>query len=257
MPIPRKAARPVLASSQVEDLRLAGSKLTGAERRSFQASMALKYCGGNARLAEMRLRGQGFGEERLPSPGTMAEALNRNGYRLRKVVKAKPQKKIPQTDAIFANLREQDGKPPDGACGRVKRLSMDCKATVRIGERSRGGRTRGDHEAADHDMGCQQRHVPFGIVGEDGGGLCLTFGSSHKTSDFLAGSLTAWWEHLPPQERAAVSCLQIKVDNGPESSGVRTQFLKRMVGFADLIGVPLRLLYCPPYHSKYNPIERC
>ena len=47
------------------------------------------------------------------------------------------------------------------------------------------------------------------------------------------------------------------MDNGPESSGVRTQFLHRMVQFADQIGKPIQLLYYPPYHSKYNPIERC
>ena len=35
----------------------------------------------------------------------------------------------------------------------VKRWSMDCKATVKIGEFSRGGLTRGDHRASDHDMG--------------------------------------------------------------------------------------------------------
>jgi len=40
-----------------------------------------------------QLRAQGFGEEQLPSPSSMAVILNRNGYRLRKVVKAKPQKK--------------------------------------------------------------------------------------------------------------------------------------------------------------------
>jgi hypothetical protein len=37
-------------------------------------------------------RARGFPDECLPSPSTMAEVLNRNGYRLRKVVKAKPQK---------------------------------------------------------------------------------------------------------------------------------------------------------------------
>ena len=47
------------------------------------------------------------------------------------------------------------------------------------------------------------------------------------------------------------------MDNGPESSGVRTQFLQRMVQLADQIGKPIQLLYFPPYHSKYNPIERC
>ena len=51
--------------------------------------------------------------------------------------------------------------------------------------------------------------------------------------------------------------LQMKVDNGPESSGVRTQFLKRMVEFAEQISKPIHLLYYPPYHSEYNPIERC
>ncbi len=39
------------------------------------------------------LRAQGFREEQLPAPSTMADVLNRNGYRLRRVVKAKPQKK--------------------------------------------------------------------------------------------------------------------------------------------------------------------
>ena len=34
----------------------------------------------------------------------MAEVLNRMGFRLRKVLKAKPQKKIAETDAIFANI---------------------------------------------------------------------------------------------------------------------------------------------------------
>src|SRR5512134_1798241 len=157
-----------LHASQIEDLRLASSMLSGEERRSFQAAMALKYCAGNARQAERvfgwghetvqlglhehragiscvgaqaalsgnrlweerhpevaqalraladsqsqqdptfrtslqytrltaaealaQLRAHGFPEESLPSPSTMAEVLNRNGYRLRKVIKAKPQK---------------------------------------------------------------------------------------------------------------------------------------------------------------------
>jgi hypothetical protein len=47
-----------LSASQIEDLKLASSKMTGAERRAFQAAMTLKYCQGNARLAE-RLFGWG------------------------------------------------------------------------------------------------------------------------------------------------------------------------------------------------------
>lgn len=134
---------------------------------------------------------------------------------------------------------------------------MDCQATVNIGEYSRGGKTRGDNRAADHDMGCEQKYTPFGLVDEDSGQLHLTFGSSFKTSDFIVDGLYAWWERLPMDERDNLSVLQIKADNGPESNGRRTQFLKRMVEFADHIGKPIQLLYYPPYHSKYNPVERC
>ncbi len=41
-----------LRPSQIADLRLAASKMTGPTRRAFQAEMALKYCGGNPLLAE-------------------------------------------------------------------------------------------------------------------------------------------------------------------------------------------------------------
>ncbi len=85
----------------------------------------------------------------------------------------------------------------------------------------------------------------------------ITFGSSYKTSDFIVDTLEQWWDTLTPQEQQKCELIQLKVDNGPESSGVRTQFLKRMVEFSDAIGKPIQLLYYPPYHSKYNPIERC
>jgi hypothetical protein len=157
-----------LSSSQREDLRLASSKLSGINRRYFQASIAIKYCKGNARLTERmlgwsretvalglaekrtgitcvgsqsgfsgakrweekqpevadslaklaeshsqqdptfattiaytrltaaealkQLAEQDFLPEQLPSLSTMTEVLNRTGYRLRKVVKAKPKK---------------------------------------------------------------------------------------------------------------------------------------------------------------------
>lgn len=162
----------LLSASQIEDLRLAAAKMHGAERRSFQAEMTLKYCEGNARLAERvfgwgrvnvevglaekrtgmicvgaqsgyggakrweekspevaaslrelaeahaqqdptfqtsiaytrltaqaalkQLQEQGFSPEQLPAPSTMALVLNRMGYRLRPVVKAKPQKNCPK-----------------------------------------------------------------------------------------------------------------------------------------------------------------
>ena len=137
------------------------------------------------------------------------------------------------------------------------RLSLDCKATVKIGDYSRGGKTRGDTQAADHDMGCKEKYVPFGIVEEDSGRLPLTFGSAFKTSDFIVDSLEDGWNDTPAEKRAEIAHLQLQVDNGPESRGVRTPFLKRLVEFADRTGKIIQLLYYPPYHSKYNPIERC
>ncbi|MGH8547078.1 MAG: ISAzo13-like element transposase-related protein, partial [Methylococcales bacterium] len=45
-------------------------------------------------------------------------------------------------------------------------------------------------------------------------------------------------------------------DNGPECNGHRSQFLLRMAEFAELTGLRVRLVYYPPYHSKYNAIAR-
>jgi Rhodopirellula transposase DDE domain len=104
-----------------------------------------------------------------------------------------------------------------------------------------------------HDMGQADKAIPCGIVNEDSGALFLGFGDSCKTSDFMVDNLNAWWGSLTPQQQTETETIQIKVDNGPESSGVRTQFLNRAVDWADQIGKTIHLLYFPPYHSKYNP----
>ena len=72
---------------------------------TFRTTLA--YTRLTAKAAGEALRAQGLSEAQLPSPSPMAEVLNRMGYRLRKVIKAKPQKKIPETDAIFANLKKR------------------------------------------------------------------------------------------------------------------------------------------------------
>nr|WP_199756067.1 transposase [Chroococcidiopsis cubana] len=120
-----------------------------------------------------------------------------------------------------------------------------------------GGQTRGDNQASDHDFGTGEQYIPCGIVDEESGQMHLSFGSSSKTSDFIVDTLFEWWNDLTPDQQQQTQRIQLKVDNGSESSGVRTQFLKRMVEFVDQIGKPIHLLYYPPYHSKYNPIERC
>ena len=139
----------------------------------------------------------------------------------------------------------------------VKRLSSDCKATVAIGDVSRGGLTRGANQACEHDLGLHEKYIPCGIVEEDSAQRRITFGSSFKTSDFIVDVLEAWWAALDETAQGTMARLQLKMDNGPESNGMRTQLLHRMVQFAGHIGKPIDLLYYPPYHSKDNPIERC
>lgn len=106
-------------------------------------------------------------------------------------------------------------------------------------------------------MAIAGKHTPCGILDEDTGQLHIVFGSSAKTSDFIVDTVQVWWNGLAEEERQAIPEIQIKADNGPESSGNRTQFLNRMVAWVDEIRKPVRLIYFPPYHSKYNPIERC
>jgi len=107
----------------------------------------------------------------------------------------------------------------------------------------------------DHDPPAQEKLVPFGVLVLLTGALTLIFGS-HETSDFWVDCLRLWWEQAQAQS-PRLKRLVIYLDNGPKNSGRRTQFLKRMIEFVDWSGLEVRLVYYPPYHSKYNPIERC
>src|SRR5256712_12441986 len=52
MPHATWQSRPSQSPSQIADLRLAASNMTGPTRRAFEAEMTLKYCGGNPLMAE-------------------------------------------------------------------------------------------------------------------------------------------------------------------------------------------------------------
>ncbi len=104
-------------------------------------------------------------------------------------------------------------------------------------------------------MCMKEKLVPGGILEPVGGKSYLFFGTNHKTSDFMADGLFLWWQHRKP-ELPGLKQLVINLDNGPECNGRSSQFLLRMTEFADLSGLCVRLVYYPPYHSKYNAIER-
>jgi len=137
------------------------------------------------------------------------------------------------------------------------RISIDTKATVHVGDYSRGGRSRGIEavKALDHDMCMKEKLVPAGILEPVSGKSFLFFGTNYKTSDFMVDGLLLWWQHREP-DLPRIKQLVINLDNAPECNGRRSQFLVRMTEFADLTGLCVRLVYYPPYHSKYNAIER-
>ena len=85
--------------------------------------------------------------------------------------------------------------------------------------------------------------------------LTLIFGA-RETSDFWVDGLKLWWQ-MTHAQWTHIRRLVIYLDNGPNNAGTRTRFLQWLVEFADWSGLTLRLVYYPPYHSKYNPIERC
>jgi hypothetical protein len=161
-------------------------------------------------------------------------------------------KKIPQTDAIFDTLAtvNREADQTDGTL----RLSMDAKASVKLGPFSRGGYSRVEVEAADHDFGSEGSLTPFSILLPQYSDSYISFSESKITSDYMWDRVEELWPQWKAQYRPSI--LVINLDNGPENSSRRTQFIKRAVDFADQHRVNVHLAYYPPYHSKYNPVER-
>ncbi len=192
----------------------------------------------------------------LPCENTIGNILNRLGYRVRRVQKAKPVKRVRETEAIFDHVHRENHA--SDAREDSLRISMDTKATLNVGAFSRGGTSRGSEaiQAWDHDMRPKQKLVPCGILEVLGGLLTIIFGTSRETSDFLADGLQQWW-NLSQAHYRHIRQLVIDLDNGPQNASVRTQFMQRMVEFADRNALEVVLVSYPPYHSKYNPIERC
>ena len=132
-------------------------------------------------------------------------------------------------------------------------MSLDTKASVALGEFSRRGSARGAGavQALDRDLATKEKLVPVGILEVASGRLDSTFGASHKTSALLADCLEAWWQRRG-RELDGVEEPRLHADDGPESSGRRTQLLSRLADFAEASGRRIRLVYYPPCHSKYH-----
>ncbi|NQE38612.1 hypothetical protein E5S67_06397 [Microcoleus sp. IPMA8] len=165
-------------------------------------------------------------------------------------------KKILETDAILFNVfKENQASDRDV---KSLRISIDTKAKVKIGNLWRGGKARTiePKSADDHDTEWQASLVPFGILNTQSDQLSIYMGQSAETTDFIVDCLTEWW-HNNQSDYTELEELVINLDGGPAIRNERTQFSKRIVELSQTIGLKIRLIYYPPYHSKYNPIERC
>lgn len=110
--------------------------------------------------------------------------------------------------------------------------------------------------AVDHDFQPAATVTPVGILLPTSDEVFFYGVTSKVTSDCLVDRLVDWWETV--KERFShITTLLINLDNGPENHSRRTQFMQRSLEFVQEYHISVRLAYYPPYHSKYNPVERC
>ena len=158
-----------------------------------------------------------------------------------------------ETEAIFANVHqvhEQIQSDPTAL-----RLSLDTKAPVVLGPFSRGGSSRDGAKGADHDFKPEGVLGLFGIFRPDTSESALYFTDSKASSDFMVDCLERYLDERG-EALKEVRKLVLNLDNGPENSGQRSQWLLRLLLLAQKKQWHLVLVYYPPYHSKYNAIER-
>lgn len=138
----------------------------------------------------------------------------------------------------------------------VIRLSIDAKASINIGDFSRGGNSRVPNITGyDHDFKELYSLIPFGILAPRFDDLSLYFAKDKITSDFIVDVLIDWWK-ANRSKFPNVDTLVLNLDNGPDCNSRRTQFMYRLVEMASAYKINIQLAYYPPYHSKYNLIER-
>ena len=206
-----------------------------------------------SQVAKRLVHDKGYDDRQLPSNETIRKLMHALGFRLRKVRKARPKKKLPETDAIFHRLHAVNAEAHQ--CLNVLRVCTDAKATVKIGQLCRGGMSWVLIKSLDHDFKPDAVVTPIDVLLPEHDELYLYFVPGSATADAHADVLSHFWNanrHRFP----GVDTLLLNQDNGPELHSRRTQFMARLVEMADTTQTTVRLAYYPPYHSKYNPAER-
>ena len=211
-----------------------------------------------ARISAAKVRRElveryGYREEELPSSEWIRRRLNQMGYRLKRVQKTKPQKVIPETPAILAEVTAV--KRASGRRGEDVTNLHRCQSDREDRGLRPGGRSRALTEAYDHDFKPTATVTPFGIFAPELNGLWLYLVTTKVTADCIVDCIERWW-HSVKEQFSHIERLVINADNGPENHSRRTQFMNRLTQFARREQLTVELAYYPPYHSKYNAVER-
>jgi len=206
-----------------------------------------------AEVRKQLMEQKGYRDQELPTTETIRRKLNQLGYYPQKVKKSQPKKKIPETDAIFEQVAKVNAAAD--ADETQLRLSVDAKGTVLLALLSRGGFNRVEVKALDHDFRPDEKVTPVGVFLPQANELYIFLVSGTVTSDAIADCIHSVWTTIA-NRFVSVHTLVINQDNGPECHSRRTQFMNRIVQLADDLKLTIQLAYYPPYHSKYNPIER-
>lgn len=210
------------------------------------------------RLSAAQVRHQlieniGYKDQELPTTEVIRQRLNQLGYGLKRIAKTKPIKQIPETEAIFKEVNRINQQADDDST--TLRISIDAKVGIKIGDFDRGGKTRAKTVAFDHDFSTCPALTPYGIFLPETSELFLFFVQSKLTADCIVDILEQWWISVSGRF-THIRKLVINQDNGPENHSRRTQFMYRILELAHKFQLTIQLAYYPPYHSKYNPVER-
>lgn len=174
------------------DLRAMGDATSQTDPTFRTTQLYRRLTAGEAR--RRLIEEKGYAPQSVPSERSLRRRLTALGYKPRRVAKSKPLKKVPQTNAIFDEVKRTN-QAADADAGTV-RLSIDTKAVVPIGNLSRGGKSRQAHAALDHDFEPESKLTPFGIHRPDTSETWLFFTSGNVTADFMVDRLNEIWPTL-------------------------------------------------------------
>lgn len=186
------------------------------------------------------------------------DLLDEEGYGLRKI----------QKYLDMGRHEGRDAQPLNVA--RIKKeylnsldpiISIDAKKKELLGTFYRNGRVytrNGPLLAYDHDFPSHAEGVviPYGIYDLKRDVDHLSVGTSKDTSEFACDSVAWWWINFGHELYPGAKSIRVLCDGGGSNSANKYLSEEDLQGLSDRLGIEIRVARCPPYCSKYNPIER-